>query len=130
MKTLILLRGCSGAGKSTLGAILSEDKYPVISADMYFENNGQYKFKPEKLGDAHAWCQNAVEKAMQTEYEKIFVANTFTQEWEMKIYFELAKKYNYMIFSCIVENRNNTSNVHNVPSDSLQKQKERFNIKL
>jgi Mor family transcriptional regulator len=61
---------------------------------------------------------------------KIAVANTFTQEWEMESYFELAKKYNYTVFTIIIENRHNGKNVHNVPEDKIQQMKNRFNIKL
>lgn len=39
------------------------------------------------------------------ENETIVVSNTFTQEWEMIPYFEMANKYGYMVFSIIVENR-------------------------
>jgi hypothetical protein len=61
---------------------------------------------------------------------KVAVSNTFTQEWEMKPYFELAKKYGYKVFSLIVENRHGGVNQHNVPEDKIEQMKTRFELKL
>jgi hypothetical protein len=58
------------------------------------------------------------------------VSNTFTQEWEMQPYFDLAEKYGYMVFSIIVENRHGGSNQHGVPAEAIQRMKDRFNVKL
>ena len=60
----------------------------------------------------------------------IVVSNTFTQEWEMKPYFDLAKTYGYQVFSLIVENRHGGLNQHGVPEDKVQIMKDRFEIKL
>lgn len=103
----------------------------MFSADQYFEHaQGNYNFDATYLPSAHESCRSRTEQAMQKGVSKICVANTFTQEWEMKEYFELAKKYDYRTFSIIVENRANTKNIHEVPEAILQKQKSRFNIKL
>lgn len=61
---------------------------------------------------------------------KIFVANTFTQEWEMEEYFKLAEQYGYQVVSLIVENRHGNKNIHSVPDETLFKMKERFQIQL
>jgi hypothetical protein len=58
------------------------------------------------------------------------VSNTFTQEWEMDTYYELAKQYGYTVFSIIVENRHGGINQHGVPEDKLQQMSDRFEIKL
>jgi 50S ribosomal subunit-associated GTPase HflX len=63
-------------------------------------------------------------------YPHIVVSNTFTKEWEMAEYFDLAKQYGYQIFSIIVENRHGGVNQHGVPDDKLQQMKNRFEIKL
>jgi hypothetical protein len=34
----------------------------------------------------------------QVNVDKIIVSNTFTQEWEMKPYYEMADEYGYMVF--------------------------------
>jgi hypothetical protein len=58
------------------------------------------------------------------------VSNTFTQEWEMENYYELAKQYDYQVFSLVVENRHGGINEHGVPADKLEQMKNRFEIKL
>ena len=127
MKELFLLRGLPGSGKSTLAKSLGGKH---LEADMYFiDSEGEYKFDADKLKRAHNWCQSNTELAMALG-EKIVVSNTFTQEWEMKPYFELAEKYGYRVYSLIVENRHGGVNEHGVPEESLQKMEDRFEIKL
>jgi phenolic acid decarboxylase len=58
------------------------------------------------------------------------VSNTFTQEWEMEKYYQLANQYDYRVFSIIVENRHGGKNLHGVPEDKLQIMKDRFEVKL
>lgn len=130
MKDLILVRGVSGCGKNTFAELMAMDTCSVFSADDYFMVNGEYKFNGSKLKDAHADCQTKTERAMSYNEELIFVANTFTREWEMKAYYELAEKYGYRVFSIIVENRHNGINEHDVPEESVQAMKDRFEIKL
>lgn len=132
MKTLILLRGLPGSGKSTLAKMLVGDKeYRHKEADMYFvDSEGNYKFEPSKIKDAHAWCQEEVDFLMRYEHSPVVVSNTFTQEWEMSAYRELAEKYGYIVHSIIVENRHDGVNEHGVPADKLEAMKNRFEIKL
>jgi len=131
-KTLILLRGLPGSGKSTLAKMLVGDKdYCHKEANMYFvDRNGNYKFNPAKLKDAHNWCAEEIEFAMKYEHSPVVVSNTFTQEWEMENYYELAKQYGYTVHSLIVENRHGGINEHGVPDDKLEQMKNRFEIKL
>lgn len=131
-KTLLLLRGLPGSGKSTLSKTIGAITF---EADMFFMEGNEYKFNPTKLKEAHAWCQNQVELTMKNstknfETSRIAVSNTFTQEWEMLPYYDLAKKYGYEVFSIIVENRHGGTNVHNVPEDKLEIMKNRFEVKL
>ena len=59
MKTLILLRGLPGSGKSTLAKQLVNKDYAHKEADMFFvDSEGNYKFEPSKIKDAHAWCKD------------------------------------------------------------------------
>ena len=131
-KTLLLLRGLPGSGKSTLSKTIGAITF---EADMFFMEGNEYKFNPAKLKEAHTWCQNQVEISMKNspknfEMSRIAVSNTFTQEWEMQPYYDLAKKYGYEVFSIIVENRHGGVNVHNVPEDKLEIMKNRFEVKL
>ena len=132
MKTLILLRGLPGSGKSTLAKMLVGDKeYRHKEADMYFvDGEGNYKFEPSKIKDAHTWCQEEVDFLMRYEHSPVVVSNTFTKEWEMSAYNELAEKYGYRVHSIIVENRHNGVNEHGVPADKLEAMKNRFEIEL
>jgi predicted kinase len=127
MKELFLLRGVPGAGKSTLAKSLGGVH---IESDKYFMDGDEYKFDPSKLKDAHTWCQNAVRVWAKNSVEKIVVSNTFTQEWEIDYYFELAKEHGYRVYSLIVENRHGNKDVHNVPEEKLLQMKQRFEIKL
>lgn len=137
MKELFLLRGLPGAGKSTLANSLGGSWY---EADQFFLNeNGEYEFDASKLRDAHQYCQSRVEDSMKffTGLEdtflspsRIVVSNTFTQEWEMKPYYDLAEKYGYRVYSLIVENRHGGVNEHGVPEDKLEIMRNRFEIKL
>ena len=127
-KVLFIVRGIPGSGKSTFAKTLGGQHY---EADMYFiDEEGNYKFDGTKIKDAHKWCQSFVETDMVLEYPKIVVSNTFTQEWEMKPYMDLAKEHGYKVFTIVVENRHDGKNVHNVPEDKIEQMANRFEIKL
>ena len=134
MRNLYLLRGLPGSGKSTLARHIGDS---FVEADMFFLKNGKYEFDGSKIRDAHDWCQSTVREWMQMnadtyglEYSEIAVSNTFTQEWEMEAYYNLAKEFNYKVFSIIVENRHDGVNSHGVPEDKLEAMKSRFEVKL
>ena len=133
MKELFLLRGLPGSGKSTLAKSIGGFH---IEADMFFIEGDKYKFDATKLKDAHAWCQESTEKSMialdipNFGTKRIAVSNTFTMEWEIQPYFDLAEKYGYRVYSLIVENRHGGINEHGVPEEKLIQMKNRFQIKL
>ena len=131
-KMLYLLRGVPGSGKSTVAQNIGGTHFET---DKYFMVDGEYKFDPTKLKQYHQMCQDEVNLAMIQNHtahfnDVIVVSNTFTQEWEMKPYFDLAKTYGYQVFSLIVENRHGGLNQHGVPEDKVQIMKDRFEIKL
>lgn len=128
---ITLVRGTSGSGKSSFVSSMIDDRATHIEADMYFMKDEEYNFDASKLKQAHEWCQSATEKEMLLG-TRIVVSNTFTTEWEMKPYLDLAEKHGYTVFTVIVENRHGNKDVHNVPQETRQKQAERLSksIKL
>ena len=131
---LILLRGLPGSGKSTIGDIIlftSQNNQDVLSADNFFiDREGNYVFDATRLKEAHNDCQQKCAERMKMQFSKIVVANTFTQEWEMETYFEMADRYRYRVHSLIVENRHGGQNIHDVPEDKVEQMKNRFDVKL
>eukprot|EP01136_Pigoraptor_vietnamica_P033320 Opistho-1_new@96064 len=92
--------------KTTLANLLSENKkYPVFSVDDYFtDTNGNYHFKFDENHLAYKLCEENTRKAMIENVGKIFLHNTFTIDWELEIYFKLAKEFDYQIHILTVEN--------------------------
>lgn len=133
MKQITLLRGLPGSGKSTFADGYARKIDGIhIEADMFFTDRetGVYNFDASKLKDAHKWCQEQVNYWMSKNAYPLIVTNTFTQEWEMQPYFDMAEKYGYTVYSFIAENRHGGKNVHNVPEEKLEQMKNRFDIKL
>ena len=131
---LILLRGIPGSGKTTLGEVIlrtPNNQLKPLSADDYFiDEHGNYNFDATKLKEAHNDCQQRCSHLMQNDVMKIVISNTFTQEWEIQPYYQMAERYNYRIHSVIVENRHEGINEHNVPEEKLLQMKNRFEVKL
>jgi predicted kinase len=107
------------------------DEPEVLSADDFFiDSNGEYVFDSSKIKEAHNQCQFRCSERMRQQKSKIVVANTFTQEWEMDIYYEMGERYNYRVHSVIVENRHGGENVHNVPPEKIKQMEDRFQIRI
>ena len=134
-KNLYIIRGVPGSGKSTLAKSIAKS-WQIFEADKYFMINGHYEFEFNGLKDAHNFCKRQVHKAMHPSlvnslfYRNIVVSNTFTQEWEMRFYQIIAKKYGYKVHTIIVENRHGNKNEHGVPDEKVEQMRNRFEIKL
>ncbi len=130
MKTLYLIRGASGSGKSTLAELIfNSSSLPgdvtKISADDYFTDElGRYNFNANNLAAAHKYCQDRCVYEMSHGLPTIIIHNTFTRQWELQPYRDLAAQYGYTVFEIICNNK--FQNVHNVPADAVNKQRERF----
>ena len=126
MKEMFIIRGLPGSGKTTFAKKLAAGYKDAVryEADMYFEQDGVYKFNPAAVSTAHKFCMNAVLAAMLTGVEAVIVSNTFTQHWEMKPYIEMAKKYGYTV--TILTMNGNFGSVHNVPDETVERMKKRW----
>jgi predicted kinase len=110
---LVVIRGLPGSGKSTMANVLTQVGYRHYEADMFFIDNGVYRYEASRIKDAHAWCRQQVRQALQRG-EKVVVSNTFTRVIEMAAYFEMTKNIR------VIEATGRWQNVHNVPQESLK----------
>lgn len=117
---LYIYRGLPGSGKSTY-ARKNYDIDFLFESDDYFNigDRFDYWFDPDRLHDAHLYCQWRTKQALDRGYN-VAVANTFTQIWEMKPYLKMTT--NFTVYRCT----GNFKSVHNVPDDVIQKMKQRF----
>lgn len=129
-KSLYLVRGLPGAGKSTF--VTSHfDPDHICEADQFlYDEDGNYKFTPERLKKAHTLCQEKAEDLMKSGTSSIAVSNTFTQEWEMRFYMDKAAEYGYKVTSMIIENRHGGKNIHGCPDEHVEVMRNRFQIQL
>jgi predicted kinase len=137
MRTLIILRGLPGSGKSSFANFIWQSGV-IFEADKFFyDADGNYNWDANKIKEAHEWCQYEVEAAMVENetsngqyFPEIVVSNTSTTANEMEPYLVLARKYDYKVVSLIVENRHGSKSVHGVPDITMEKMRNRFEIKL
>tara|TARA_R100001086_G_scaffold180400_8_gene100229 strand:+ start:5346 stop:5747 length:402 start_codon:yes stop_codon:yes gene_type:complete len=118
MARLILVRGLPGSGKSTFARFLG---LYHIEADMfYLDDDDNYCFNPARIKDAHVWCQNGAKEAIAAGMDTV-VSNTFTQNWEMRPYFQMGAE-SVTVVTC----EGDFGSIHNVPSDVIAAMKERW----
>lgn len=131
-QSLVLLRGLPGSGKSSLAHLLSEQgKYPVFCIDDYFlDKNGVYQFDYAQNHLAYKQCETLTEEALKNGLEKVFVANTFTLEWEIIPYFKMAAQYHYHVYVVTVENHHENTNIHGVSQEQIEKMAAKYKVKL
>lgn len=123
MQNLILIRGLPGSGKSTLAASF-QPAYMWLETDMYFVDSlGIYQFDPDKLTDAHEWCQFRTRHALQRG-NNVVVSNTFSQHWEMTAYHNLARCFNASVH--VITCTGNYGSVHNVPIEAVERMRNRW----
>jgi predicted kinase len=129
---LILLRGLPGAGKTAFAKLISENNtYPFYSVDDYFtDKTGKYKFEFSENYRAYAECISNAEIAIAKGISKVIIHNTFTMDWELEPYFNLAKKYNCLLHVLTVEHYHNGANSHDVAEEQLKKMAKKYQVKL
>lgn len=128
MKKLYIVRGLPHSGKSTLATELA--KHHTEADKFMIDKDGNYAFDFLRLQECHKDCQEEVREWMIDDIKDIAVANTFTQEWEMGEYFDMAGEYGYQVTVLIVEKYHTNKNDHNVPEGTMKKMKDRFEVNL
>ena len=124
--TLYVIRGLPGSGKTSFAKSLNLNFY---EADQYFEKFNNGKVDHKLLKKAHQYCYESVKQELEKGQSAI-VSNTMTSEIEILEYQNLAKELNIRFISLILENRHDGVSIHNVPKNSIENMKKRFNIKL
>lgn len=98
---MFILRGLPGSGKSTLASRLVGGGAVTCSADYYFEVDGEYRFDPSKLPEAHKACREAAEAACKAGLDVIIDNTNIKRAW-MLPYLNLAEQYGYQVFEITV----------------------------
>ena len=115
---LILVRGLPGSGKSTLAKALAAQGFRHLEADMYFVRDGEYRFDPEKLSEAHGWCHASAHVCMMDGVD-VVVSNTFVRKWEMRKYLQSAVKFG--IKPQVITCRGDFGSEHDVPPHVVER---------
>lgn len=127
MKHVKIMRGLPGSGKSTWideTILRLTGNWEVCSADHYFMINGEYKFDPREISNAHKSCYKKFVSAVTEGIDTIFVDNTNTQLWEMTPYIQFAELMDYeveIIEFQILPEVCGPRNTHGVPAVQIKK---------
>ncbi len=109
----VILRGLPGSGKSTFAKRLAvEHGFIHLEADAHFYVNGEYRFDPARVADAHALVVRDALAQLQLG-ARVVVANTHARLWEMAGIVGAASLVQRSF--CIVELKGAYSNIHDVP---------------
>lgn len=123
MIDLILIRGLPGSGKSFLANEFVSFGFQHVEADMWFYRDGQYMFDGQQLPAAHQWCRNRTRNLL-TAGKRVVVSNTFSRNWEMQPYLDIAtdlgKTYH------VIQTEYPGVSAHGVPDGTVAKMKARW----
>ena len=124
-----ILRGIPGSGKSYWCRSFAGKHLETVtvSADDFFMVDGEYKFSPYRIGEAHADCMARFLKATRAG-NNIIVDNTNIHNWEWKNYATIAHHCGYKVI--VIEIPVNdldelklciSRNTHSVPADVISR---------
>lgn len=98
-RIVYIMRGLPGSGKTTKAKELAGEQGAVVSADDFFMVDGEYKFDPSKIGQAHGACfRRAIEHLSFTglPHPKVLVVdNTNISNIEIAPYVLLAQAHGW-----------------------------------
>jgi len=123
---VIIMQGVPGSGKSTYVKSMQPVATEVISADSYFETkDGEYRFDPSKLGEAHGAClRRFVKLVAGASGDTVVVDNTNTTTLEIAPYMALASAYGCEVELVRVQCDPEVAaarNVHGVPLHAVRR---------
>lgn len=122
MGELVLIRGLPGSGKTTIAKAMAG--YSHYEADQYFSRvDGEYRFDPAQLKDAHQWCQDCVDDEL-ADGQNVVVANTFSQRWEMQPYMNMAKRMGIKVR--VITAKGRFESIHGVPAEKIEAMRQRW----
>ena len=126
-KKLIIMRGLPGSGKSTLARELGNNGI-ILATDDFWDENGEYKFDVNRIGEAHRWNEERAKKAIQQGVSPIIIDNTNVQAWHAKPYVLEAMNNGYEVEIAepntpwkLDPEELAKRNTHEVPLDIIQK---------
>lgn len=117
---LYIIRGLPGSGKTTFAQHLKDaglvENY--WEADQYFTVNGEYRWDPRRLGEAHQQCFNKVKADLEAG-RNTAVSNTFVKKSDYMKYVNLANSCHAGFF--LLAMNGGYPNIHGVPADTLER---------
>lgn len=129
LKNVVIVRGVAGSGKSTFASLLAQAQNgKIVEADKFAYQGDEYVWRAEDLASYHKNAMAEFEKHVKNGEELIIVSNVSAKWRDFKFYFNKAKESGYQVTSLVVENRNETKSIHNVPDETITRMRENFQV--
>ena len=130
-RNVIILRGVSGTGKTTFAKLVAQPAVICTADDFYYDDEGNYNFVADKIGEAHGACMAKFDKVLHdVTVTNIVVANTNCKAKDYKYYVKQAEKAGLNVTYIVMEKRHDNENTHGVPDFVLERQEENLRNSL